>query len=312
MSAGSRSLLLIIPFTLAALWGVLHTPPPPPEPRTDDAEEDVELATLPELPRWILDPLPDFHLYQDVTEKKAAFFSYLYSRTLLVNSRILLQRQHLLDLQVKETLSENDIEWLAKQAERLRVDQETGSDEMFRRLLRRLDTIPPSLVLAQAANESAWGTSRFARQGNNLFGQWCFSPGCGLVPLSRPEGANYEVARFRSAYHSVRAYVQNLNRHPAYHELRVLREKAHQSGGYPTGSELAAGLGDYSERGHEYIRELRSMIRYNNLVWYDQQYRDTIVSRDNIEGLMDLATAPEERLQPGYEPAEDTNTASVD
>lgn len=309
MSASSRSLLLIVPFTLAALLGALYTPPPP-ESRAGDAEEDIELATLPDLPRWTLDPLPDFKRYSDVTEKKAAFFSYLYSRTVLVNSRILLQRQHLLELQSKDTLSEDDIRWLAGQAERLRVDEENGSEEMFQRLLRRLDTIPPSLVLAQAANESAWGTSRFARQGNNLFGQWCFSRGCGLVPLSRPEGASYEVARFRSAYHSVRAYVQNLNRHPAYHELRVLREKAHSSGEYPTGSELAAGLSDYSERGHEYIRELRSMIRYNNLLWYDQRYRETIVSRNNIEGLLELATASEEQLQPDYEAVPDT--ASID
>lgn len=300
MSAGSKSLLLIVPFTLAALWGVLHTPPPPPEPRGEDAEEDLALASLPEMPRWIQEPLPDFQGYADVTEKKAAFFSYLYSRTLLANSRILLQRQHLLALRSKDTLSEEDVSWLAAQAERLRVDEENGSEEMFQRLLRRLDTIPPSLVLAQAANESAWGTSRFARQGNNLFGQWCFSRGCGLVPLSRPEGASYEVARFRTPYHSVRAYLQNLNRHPAYHELRVLREKAHQRGEHPTGSELAAGLRDYSARGQEYVRELRSMIRYNNLLWYDQRYRDTIVSRDNVSSLLELATASEEQLQPDF------------
>lgn len=301
MSASVKSLLLIVPFTLVALWGVLHTPPPPPESRTGDTEEDIELASLPDLPRWALEPLPNFELYSDVTEKKAAFFSYLYSRTILANSRILLQRRHLQDLQEKEDLSEDDIGWLSAQAERLRVDEESGSEEMFHKLLRRLDTIPPSLVLAQAANESAWGTSRFAQQGNNLFGQWCFSRGCGLVPLSRPEGASYEVARFRSTYHSVRAYIENLNRHPAYHELRVLREKAHRQGKYPTGVELAAGLRDYSERGQAYVHELRSMIRYNNLVWYDQRYRDTIISRDNIEGLLELATAPEERLQPDFE-----------
>jgi Bax protein len=298
MSTGSKSLLLIIPFTLAALWGVLHTPPPPPEPRLDDTGEDIDLATLPDLPRWALSPLPNFDRYADVTEKKAAFFSYVYSRTVLINSRILLQRWHLQGLQAKDELSEEDINWLAAQAERLRVDEENGGEEMFQRLLRRLDTIPPSLVLAQAANESAWGMSRFARQGNNLFGQWCFTRGCGLVPQNRPEGASHEVASFRSAYHSVRAYVENLNRHPAYDKLRVLREKAHQRGKYPTGSELAAGLGQYSERGQEYIDELRSMIRYNNLVWYDQRYRETIVRRNNIQGLLKLATASEEQLQP--------------
>jgi len=307
MSAGLRSLMLFVPLAAVALWGTLYSPPPLDRTAPDD---DIELASLPDLPDWILEPLPNFDLYQDVTEKKAAFFSYLYSRTVLVNSRILLERQHLQALQAKESLDDADRDWLAAQAERLRVDEDNGSDEMFRLLLRRLDTVPPSLVLAQAANESAWGTSRFARQGNNLFGQWCFSRGCGLVPLNRPEGASHEVASFRSAYHSVRAYVQNLNRHPGYKALRDLRAAIREKGEHPTGVQLAAGLGSYSERGEEYIREIRSMIRYNNLVWYDQKYRDIIVHRDNIEGLLELAMAPEEHLQPDYQTSPDTTSAN--
>ncbi|WP_372972282.1 glucosaminidase domain-containing protein [Marinobacter sp.] len=306
MSAGLRSLMLFVPLLATALWGTLYSPPPLELPGPDD---DIELVTLPGLPDWVLDPLPNFDLYQDVTEKKAAFFSYLYSRTVLVNSRILLERQHLRHLQAKASLDDSDKEWLAAQAERLRVDEDNGSDEMFRLLLRRLDTVPPSLVLAQAANESAWGTSRFAREGNNLFGQWCFSPGCGLVPLNRPEGASHEVARFRSAYHSVRAYVQNLNRHPSYKALRDLRASAREQGKHPTGVQLAAGLGHYSERGEAYIQEIRGMIRQNNLTWYDQKYRDTIGKRDNIEGLLELARAPEAQLQPDYEPEPDTASA---
>lgn len=295
MSAGLRSLLFFVPLIAVGLWGALYSPPPFEQPSPDD---DIRLATLPPLPDWVLEPLPNFDHYYDVTEKKAAFFSYLYSRIALVNSRILLERAHLGQLQQKTDLDEDDIRWLAAQAERLRVDEENGSDEMFRLLLRRLDTIPPSLVLAQAANESAWGTSRFAQQGNNLFGQWCFSRGCGMVPLHRPEGASHEVARFRSAYHSVRAYVQNLNRHPGYAIFRSLRAEARARGEQPTGIQLAAGLGAYSERGDAYIREIRSMIRYNNLVWYDQKYRDTIQHRDNIEGLLELITAPEATLRP--------------
>ncbi len=306
MSAGCRSLLLFAPLVAAALWGALYTPP---QPEPQEAEDDIKLATLPDLPEWIREPLPNFGLHHDVTEKKAAFFSYLYSRTLLVNSRILLERQHLRWLQAKDELNEADEEWLAAQAERLRVDEDNGSEEMFQRLLHRLDTVPPSLVLAQAANESAWGTSRFAREGNNLFGQWCFSPGCGLVPMSRPEGASHEVARFRSAYHSIRAYVQNLNRHPSYRALRELRARSREHGEHPTGIQLAAGLGSYSERGDDYIREIRGMIRHNNLVWYDQKYREAIVSRDNVEGLLELATASEERLQPDYEPTGETASA---
>lgn len=307
MSSGLRSLMLFAPLVAVALWGALYTPAPP-EPR--DTRDDAELGTLPGLPDWIREPLPDFDRYHDVTEKKAAFFSYLYSRTVLVNGRILLERQRLRDLQAKTELGEEDLEWLAAQAERLRIDEDNGSDEMFRLLLRRLDTVPPSLVLAQAANESAWGTSRFARKGNNLFGQWCFSPGCGLVPLGRPEGASYEVARFRSAYHSVRGYIQNLNRHPSYQTLRDLRAGAREKGEHPTGVQLAAGLGSYSERGNDYIQEIRGMIRQNNLVWYDQKYRETIGSRDNIDGLLELVTASEDRLQPDYKP--EGKTASID
>ncbi|SFR51675.1 Bax protein [Marinobacter daqiaonensis] len=303
MSAGLRSTLLIAPLVAIILWGALYTPPPYTVSTEDD---DIELASLPDLPDWINERLPNFDHYTDVTEKKEAFFAYLYSRTLLANSRILLQRQHLKNLQASDTLTEEDQQWLARQAERLRVDEDNGTEEMFELLLKRLDTIPPSLVLAQAANESAWGTSRFAQQGNNLFGQWCFSPGCGLIPLGRPEGASYEVASFRSAYHSVRAYIQNLNRHPAYQSLRDLRQQLRNKGQHPTGVQLAAGLGSYSERGDEYIRELREMIRYNNLPWYDQRYRETIVSRDNLEGLMELATAPEKRLQPDYDPDPET------
>lgn len=310
MSPGLRSILLFAPLVAISLWGAFYSPPPYDPELFDPSESDIDLATLPALPSWIREPLPNFDLYHDVTEKKAAFFSYLYSRTVLANSRILLQRQHLRTLQDQETLSEEDKDWLAQQTKRLRVDQEMGSGQMFSLLLKRLDTIPPSLVLAQAANESAWGTSRFAQQGNNLFGQWCFSAGCGLVPLSRPENASYEVAAFPSAFHSVRAYIQNLNRHPTYQELRDLRQRARNRNHHPTGVELAAGLGGYSERGGDYIREIRSMIRYNNLLWYDQRYRDTIVSRDNVPSLMELATASEEQLQPDYEPAPDT--ASVE
>ncbi len=295
MSSGLRSFLFFVPLVAFGLWGALYSPPPIEQP---SADEDIQLAVLPPLPDWILEPLPNFSHYYDVTEKKAAFFSYLYSRIALVNSRILLERAHLRQLQQQTELDDDDRRWLAAQAERLRVDEEYGRDEMFRLLLRRLDTIPPSLVLAQAANESAWGTSRFAQQGNNLFGQWCFSRGCGLVPLHRPEGATHEVARFRSAYHSVRAYVQNLNRHPGYATFRSLRAEARARGEQPTGIQLAAGLGAYSERGDAYLQEIRSMIRYNNLMWYDQKYRNTIQHRDNIEGLLELITAPEASLQP--------------
>ena len=125
--------------------------------------------------------------------------------------------------------------------------------------------IPNSLALVQAANESAWGTSRFARDANNYFGQWCFTRGCGLIPANRIEGAHHEVQRFSSPKESVASYLNNLNTHNAYAQLRSIRSNAVKNGEPITGYLLAAGLGKYSERGEAYIEEIRTMIRVNHL-----------------------------------------------
>lgn len=295
MNAAFRLVAFAVPLFLVVLAGALYTPGP-----IDDSEaDDIELSTLPSLPGWATASLPDFDSYRDTTEKKVAFFSYLYPRIVLANARILIQRRYLMELGQKEELTPEELRWLEQQSERLRVDATVGSDEMFDMLARRLDAIPPSLILAQAANESAWGTSRFARRGNNLFGQWCFSKGCGLVPESRVEGASHEVASFQSPYHSIRSYIQNLNRHPAYQTLRNTREQIRERGSNVTGHALAQGLISYSERGAEYVEEIRSMIRYNNLAFYDTQYRGKVGDEADAPTLMELSTAPEEVLRPG-------------
>lgn len=296
MTAVSRALIFFIPLALFALGGVLHTPSPGATKITD--ESDVALDSLPPLPQWARAPLPDFSDYSDVTERKVAFFSFLYPRIVLANSRILIEREHLQRLAEKEQLSSEEQAWLATQAERLRVEADTGTRAQFAALKERLDVIPPSLILAQAANESAWGQSRFAVRGNNLFGQWCFTQGCGLVPKSRPEGASHEVATFSSPYYSVRSYIQNLNRHPAYRQVRNIRKKDRQSNKALSGARLARGLESYSERGHEYIEEIRSMIRFNNLESYDQAFQRQLQNRAPSR-FIELASAEiEKRLLP--------------
>jgi len=302
MSAGIRALLLVFPLVVSAIWGALYVPAT--NSGIPGAGQDITLKALPALPRWAEAGLPDFDSYQDVNEKKEAFFSFLYPRTLLANSRILIERQYLETLSRKDTLSDSEINWLAEQAERLRVDEDPGSEEMFRRLRSRLDVIPPSLILAQAANESAWGTSRFALKGNNLFGQWCFSEGCGMVPQSRGEGKTHEVATFASPYRSITGYIQNLNRHPSYQLVRDLRRKARENGRFASGSELAAGLVSYSERGEEYISEIRSMISFNNLSEYDDEFRRAIRENGSRE-LVQLASGSDETvLLPGQDSAD--------
>ncbi len=302
MTAGIRLLAFGLPLFLFVLAGALYTP----SPMDDSDADDIELSTLPALPGWATASLPDFDTYSDASEKKVAFFSYLYPRIVVANARILIQRQYLMELDQKEELTAGELRWLAQQSERLRVEAAIGSEEMFDLLARRLDAIPPSLVLAQAANESAWGTSRFARSGNNLFGQWCFSEGCGLVPENRVDGASHEVASFQSPYQSIRSYIQNLNRHPAYLSLRNTREQIRRRGSNVTGHALAQGLISYSERGAEYVEEIRSMIRYNNLAFYDKQYRGKVGDEAHAPTLMELSTAPEDVLLPGGGSGENT------
>jgi Bax protein len=121
------------------------------------------------------------------------------------------------------------------------------------------------MALAQAAKESGWGTSRFAANGNNFFGQWCFKQGCGLIPKARKASSSHEVAVFNSAKESVQAYMHNINTHQAYSELRSIRAKLHKTGKPFSGLDLIQGLNAYSERGIIYVKELSSLIKFNQL-----------------------------------------------
>ena len=117
--------------------------------------------------------------------------------------------------------------------------------------------------MAQAANESAWGLSRFAQKGNNLFGQWCFKKGCGIVPGQRNAGANHEVRKFASINDSVASYMHNLNTGRAYKDLRKLRATLRSTNAAVDGHTLAKGLIKYSSRGKAYVKEIQSMIKTN-------------------------------------------------
>lgn len=213
--------------------------------------------------------LPDFSTYTNVKEKKAAFFAYLRPMIEAENVQIIGERSLL--TQLKQSWQQTNSLTNKQQAEldellnKYDVDPELTLEKQFGRLMQRVNIIPPSLVLAQAANESAWGTSRFAREGNNLFGQWCFTKGCGIVPKLRDEEAFHEVRRFNSPAESIASYCRNINTHNAYKGLRKIRSELSQSGQAITGYKLAAGLNSYSERGQAYIEELRDMMRTNRL-----------------------------------------------
>ena len=249
----------------------------------EKAADVPELVEKPDAPEWRLAPLPDFTRYSAGTERKEAFFGFLFPRIALANLEILRQREGVRALQRVETLSDEQRQWLEKHGNRLRVN--IDSDQFFEKLLRRLDIVPPSLVMAQAANESAWGTSRFATRGNNLFGQWCFTRGCGIVPGKRTQGMSHEVAAFSHPYESVRSYLTNLNRHNAYEPLRALRRQKRERNEFPDGIHLAGGLERYSERGNEYVREIRAMINFNELNTYDKRLRSLIQAESPLAEL---------------------------
>ncbi|MFQ5355553.1 MAG: glucosaminidase domain-containing protein [Mariprofundaceae bacterium] len=205
---------------------------------------------------------------QDVTEKKRRFFDFMRPVIVAENNAVMKQRKKVQKLQARHDaghkLSRRDQVWLRDLASAYSLKQnDFSSDNFWRGLLMRVDTVPVELALAQAANESSWGRSRFAREGNNYFGQWCYSKGCGLVPRERKEGAGHEVAAYASANESVRNYIHNLNTTRAYSKLRQLRFNARQAGKQASAISLANGLDKYSSRGKAYVQDIQSMIRTN-------------------------------------------------
>ena len=146
-------------------------------------------------------------------------------------------------------------------------------------LLKRIDLVPLSMIMAQAAIESSWGTSRFAREGNNLFGIWTWGDR-GIVPSGRDAGLRHKVAAYDSILDSVRAYILTLNRLPAYRSFRDIRSTTMNS------QELAEGLIYYSQRRDRYVWEVKDLIRYNKLDRYDNCF---LVERplvlENVENI---------------------------
>lgn len=130
-------------------------------------------------------------------------------------------------------------------------------------LRRRLDVVPTSLLLAQAAIESGWGTSRFAREGNALFGQRTTAADSGIKPQGLEEATPVRVAAFPHLLASVDAYIRNLNTQPAYKAFRERRAALREAGREPDGLNLAATLTAYSERGHAYVGDVQAIIRAN-------------------------------------------------
>ena len=211
-------------------------------------------------------PLPDFAAYKQVSDRKAAFIEYLTPIVEYHNDRILAERSRLLKIQNGiadgRPLSYSQLRWLKQLADQYGVDW--SEDQLFKviqELSSRVDIVPVQLAVVQAAKESSWGRSRYAVQVNNMFGEWCYRKGCGIVPKDRSNGARHEVRRFPTVSASTRSYIHNLNSHRNYSSLRNLRKDLRDRGRDIEGGDLVEGLLLYSERRQQYVDEIRSMIK---------------------------------------------------
>ena len=202
----------------------------------------------------------DYYKIKDVKKQKESFVKILYPLILKEEQKILRERAF-----VKAFFShfaEDGIAnpeaaaKLAKIAKKYRIKSLYDKKEY----LKRIDTIPVSLVLAQAAIESNWGKSRFAREANNLFGEWTWGKK-GIIPKNRPEGERYRIRIFSSLEASISSYMRNLNRHWAYKEFRTARLTAKQNGITFTGFTAAIYLKRYSQMGEKYTHMVKRTIQ---------------------------------------------------
>ena len=237
-----------------------------------------------------------------VATKKEIFYRFMLPMVVHANTMVLDRRDRLQrmknTLEAGGSLAAEDDAWLRGIAVVLRIaDREkvsrmtdpTELDKVIDQALYKLDVIPAGLVLGQAAYESGYGTSRFAVEGNALFGQWTFG-GEGLVPeQQRKQLGDHRIASFEWPFDSVRGYFINLSSHPAYEDFRRIRAQRKATGKPLTSMALAEGLKSYSERGQEYVDTLKGVIRVNRLdiaddaVFRDEPMRFVLGASDSAE-----------------------------
>ena len=229
--------------------------------------DEIRKEAIP-VPRVMVNHMPsDMHTIDDVASRKKIFVKVMLPLILKVNEDVLAERRRLEHLDAVMAsggrLTLNDVAWLDYMTEAYGV---AGSD--IDALLRRVDVVPVSLALAQAAIESGWGTSRFARHGNAVFGQKAWNAHAGLVPRNRDLDKTHVVRSFQDLRAAVFAYVCNLNRHPAYAAFRGMRARlrAHEE---PLDSHaLATTLDHYAEE-PDYIRHVHTLIDQNRFTDFD-------------------------------------------
>ncbi len=205
----------------------------------------------------------EIKMIENTKKRKEFFIQIVLPLILKENNNIRLDRKRLFTIINKSNNTKLELKWLEKKFKQYGVSSKDLSI-----LKIRMDEIPVSLALAQAAKETGWGTSRFAQEGNALFGQWTWS-GEGLKPKDSDKNEGHKVMKFNVLQASVRAYQRNLNTHSSYKDFRKARAQLRDQGKNLDSLVLAEYLDEYAETGDKYVEVLQKIIKQNNLKDFD-------------------------------------------
>ena len=205
----------------------------------------------------------DLDALQSTKLKKETFIKIVLPLIVAENERILADREKLLTVSKKKFTTDLEKQWLRQKLLEYKVKKGDLNE-----LVARMDIIPTSIALAQAAKESGWGTSRFALEGNAIFGQWTWS-GQGIAPLDRESNKNHKILKFPILRASVKAYQNNLNTHKSYSKFRQKRLGLRDKNKKIKGLELTETLNNYAQTGSEYTKILNQIIRQNRLMDFE-------------------------------------------
>ena len=205
----------------------------------------------------------DLDNLQSVQLKKETFIKIVLPLIVAENEKILDDRAKLKILSEKKFTSDLEKQWLRQKLLEYKVKKSNLKELMF-----RMDMIPVSIALAQAAKESGWGTSRFALEGNAIFGQWTWD-GQGIAPLKRDGDKNHKILKFPILRASVKAYKNNLNTHKSYAKFRTKRKQLRDKNKNITGLALTETLKNYAQTGSEYTKILNQIITQNRLADFE-------------------------------------------
>ena len=202
-------------------------------------------------------------MIENTKKRKEFFIQIILPLILKENNNIRVDRKRLFNIINKSNNTELEKKWLSQKYKQYGIPSKDLSV-----LKIRMDEIPVSLAIAQAAKETGWGTSRFALEGNALFGQWTWS-GEGLKPKESEKSEGHKVMKFNVLQASVRAYQRNLNTHSSYQEFRFARAKLRDQGKELDSLILSEFLNEYAETGEKYVEVLQQIIEQNNLKDFD-------------------------------------------